>query len=333
LQSCYVSRAYRNRNFRLTDLDKLESLPLLPSEKPFEFAYKLNRQKAFSAFLDSNLYNTNTYSFLVIKNDSIVYEKYFDDVTETTKLPSFSVAKSFVGTLVQMAIEDGYIKSLQEPITNYLGFLKENDNRFENITIQHVMNMASGIKNSEDYSNPFGDVLHLGFTKNLNNQLKKLKIETTPGNFDYKSVNTQLLAAIIEVSTQQKVQDYFVKKIWYPLGMQYEATWNIDSKKHQLVRAFCCINAATKDFAKLGKLYLQKGNYNGKQLISEQYITNSTNSDSMQQNGGYKNQWWAGTPFVYFKDSLAAINFISITPKLSLCAWAIIGKIKDIIVN
>ena len=314
-QSCYVTRAYKNRNFRLTDLDKLESVALLPAEKPFEFAYTLSGQKAFTDFLDSNLENTNTYSFLVIKNDSIVYEKYFDDVTETTKLPSFSVAKSFIGTLVQMAIEDGYIKSLQEPITNYLGFLKENDNRFQNITIQHVMNMASGIKNSEDYSNPFGDVLHLGFTKNLNNQLKKLKIETTPGNFDYKSVNTQILAAIIEVSTQQKVQDYFVKKIWYPLGMQYEATWNIDSKKHQLVRAFCCINAATKDFAKLGKLYLQQGNYNGKQLISEQYITNSTNSDSMQQNGGYKNQWWAGTPFVYFKDSLAAINFITITPK------------------
>lgn len=315
LQSCYITRAIKNRKFELKDLDNLESITLAPAEKPFQFAYNLGKQNKLTEFLDTTLLNTYTYSFLVIKNDSIVYEKYFDQITATTKQPSFSVAKSFIGTLVQMAVEDGFIKSLQEPITNYLTYLKDNDERFNNITIQHVMNMASGIKSSENYSNPFSDVLHLGFTKNMNNQLKKIKIETSPGKFDYKSVNTQLLAAIIEVSTKQKLQDYFTKKIWQPLGMEHEASWNIDSKKRKTPRAFCCINASTKDFAKLGRLYLLKGNYNGKQLISEDYILQTTHPDSMQKNDGYKNQWWAVQPYIYFTDSLKAINFVGNTPK------------------
>lgn len=310
LSSCYITRAYKHRKFELKDLDKLDYTRLSPASTPFYFTYNLDSKPALKAFLDTTLENTFTYSFLVIKNDSIIYEKYFDGLNEKTKQPSFSVAKSFVGTLMQMAVEDGFIKSLQEPITNYLPYLAKNDDRFNQITIQHVMNMATGIKSSENYSNPFSDVLHLGFTKNITNQLKKIKIESNPGKFDYKSVNTQLLAAIIEASTQQKLQDYFHKKLWQPLGMENEATWNIDSKKNSTLRAFCCLNATTKDFAKLGKLYLQKGYYNGKQLISKAYVLNTTNPDSMLANDGYKNQWWAKQPYVYFTDSAKAIKFL-----------------------
>lgn len=317
LQSCYITRAFKHRKFELKDLDKLENIILPATENPFRFTENVNKPSKLTQFLDSTLNNTYTYSFLVIRNDSILYEKYFDEIKATTKQPSFSVAKSFIGTLVQMAVEDGFIKNLQEPITNYLPHLNDRDEAFTNITIQHVMDMASGIKSVENYGNPFSDVLHMGFTKNLNNRLKKLRIETAPGKFDYKSVNTQLLASIIEISTKQKLQDYFVKKLWLPLGMENEASWNVDSKKNTTPRAFCCINATTRDFAKLGKLYLQKGNYNGKQLISEYYILQTTNPDAMQKNDGYKNQWWAVQPYIYFTDSLKAVDFITSTPKTS----------------
>ena len=316
--SCYVFRAVKNRKFELKDLENLESIKLPPSPTPFYFTNGLNKNSKLSTFLDSSLKDTYTYSFLVIKNDTIIYEKYFDElfpVNNTTKQPSFSVAKTFIGTLVQMAVQDGFIKSLNEPITNYLPYLKQRDEAFESISIQHVMNMASGIKSNENYGNPFSDVLHLGFTKNLNKQLKKLKIESKPGGkSDYKSVNTQLLASILEAATKQKAQDYFIQKIWNPLGMENEASWNIDSKKNTTIRAFCCLNASTKDFAKLGKLYLNYGKYNGNQLLDSTYIVETTLADSMAKNDGYKNQIWAGNPSIYFTDSIKAVEYSAKTP-------------------
>lgn len=313
--SCYVSRAYKNRKFDLKSLDNLESIKLPASNQPYLFAYGLNKNEQLKTFLDTSLENTFTYSYLVIQNDSIVYEKYFHPVHSKTQLPSFSVAKSFISTLVQIAVQESYIKNLNEPITNYLPYLSKRNKAFNNITIQHVMNMASGIKSSENYSNPFSDVLRMGFTKNLNNRLKKLKIEKEPGSFDYKSVNTQILATIIENATKRKLQDYFIEKLWNPLGMEFDATWNIDSKKNTTPRAFCCINAATKDFAKLGKLYLNYGKYNNKQIIDSSFIVETTLADSMAAHGGYKNQWWAAQPQTYFLDSLEAEAYHKKTPQ------------------
>lgn len=312
--SCYVFRAYKNRKFELKSLNKLESINLPASNQPYSFAYNLNKNMQLKAFLDTSLENTFTYSYLVIQNDSIIYEKYFHPVHSKTQQPSFSVAKSFISTLVQIAVQESYIKNLNEPITNYLPYLTKRNKAFSNITIQHVMNMASGIKSSENYSNPFSDVLHMGFTKNLNNRLKKLKIEKEPGSFDYKSVNTQILAAIIEKATKRKLQDYFIEKLWNPLGMEFDATWNIDSKKNTTARAFCCINATTKDFAKLGKLYLNNGKYNGKQIIDSNFVIETTLADSMAAHGGYKNQWWAAPPQTYFLDSLEADAYHKKTP-------------------
>ncbi|NCI45374.1 serine hydrolase domain-containing protein [Sediminibacterium soli] len=306
--SCYVTRAYRHRNFYLKDLEKFDAVPLNAPASSFYF-----RQGALSpdmtAFIDSNLTNSYTYAFLVIRNDSILYEKYFDNLSDKTLMPSFSVAKSFVATLVKMAQEEGVIKSLQDPITAYLPFLLKNDPRFANITLQHLLDMRSGIRSRENYGDPFSDVLKLGFTKNIWGRLKHLRVEKAPGEHEYKSVNTQLLALIVEKATGKKIQDYLVQKIWQPLGMETTASWNIDSKAHQVARAFCCINASARDFAKLGRLYLNKGNWNGHQLISANWITGTVHADTMARYGGYKNQWWGGQRSEYFTDSAEAAVF------------------------
>lgn len=307
--SCYITRAYKHRKFELKDLPKFSSDSLYKSPKPYNYAYASKQNEKLNAFLDTNLLNTYSYSFLVIKNDSILYEKYFDGLENTTLMPSFSVAKSFVSTLVGIALQEGRIKSLQEPITNYIPFLLKNNQRFADITIQHVLDMRSGIKSKEEYSNPFSDVLKLGFTKNMMGKLKHLKIETTPGKFDYKSVNTQLLALIVEKATGKKIQDYMLEKLWHTLGMETTATWNIDSKKHKVARAFCCINATTKDFAKLGSLFLHNGQWNGQQIISKDWIESIVHGDTLRKYDGYKNQWWAGNTAEYFTDSLKAVQF------------------------
>lgn len=286
--SCYITRAYRHRKFELKELHKFSSDTLYRSPKPYFYPYANKPNEKLTAFLDTNLLNTYSYSFLVIKNDSILYEKYFDGLDKATLIPSFSVAKSFVSTLVGIALEEGKIKNLHEPITNYIPFLLKNDQRFADITIQHLLDMRSGIKSMEEYSNPFSDVLKLGFTKNMMGKLKHLKIETTPGKFDYKSVNTQLLALIVEKATGIKIQEYILEKLWYPLGMETTAIWNTDSKKHKVVRAFCCINATTKDFAKLGSFMLHKGKWNGQQIISTNWIESIVHGDTLRKYDGYK---------------------------------------------
>lgn len=309
LSSCYVSRAYKYRKFKLEDVAKQPSLLLEKAIVPYHYAYSKTVNKSLNSFLDSNLANSYTYSFLVIKNDSILYEKYFGGIDTGTLQPSFSVAKSFISTLVAIAFEEGKIKDLQEPITNYIPFLLKNNKSFSNITIQHLLDMSSGIKSNEDYGNPFSDVLKLGFTKNMKGKLKKLKIETAPGKQDYKSVNTQLLALIVEQATGKKIQDYMVEKIWHPLGMETTATWNIDSKRNNVAKAFCCINATTKDFAKLGSMFLHKGYWNGHQIVSSSWVNNTVNGDTLRKYEGYKNQWWAGSTAEYFTDSLKAVAY------------------------
>lgn len=326
LQGCYITRAYRFRKFELKDIPKLDTAMLAPSATPFQFAQAAAGQPAryprLAAVLDSQLANTRTYAFLVIKNDSILYERYFNGLSDSLLYPSFSVAKSFVSTLVAMAHEDGKIPSLQAPITDYLPQLLRRDERFGSISIQHLLDMASGIKSSENYDNPFSDVLKLGFTKNISRHALRLDIEKAPGNDEYKSINTQLLAMIVEKATGQPLQQYVQQKLWQPLGMESAATWNIDSRRHQQVRAFCCLNATARDFAKLGRLYLENGEWNGQQLLSPQWIHASTATDTMIRYNGYRNQWWAAANRHYFTDSAEAARFAAgVTVKKALRAY------------
>lgn len=321
LSSCYVGRAYKHRKFELKDLHKFSSTPLEKSPTPYHYAYSNRPTERLAAFLDSNLTGSYTYSFLVIKNDSILYERYFNGLDTATLMPSFSVAKSFVSTLVAIALEEGKIKSLEEPITNYIPYLLKRDKRFADITIQHVLDMRSGIKSREEYANPFSDVLKLGFTKNMKGKMKHLKIEKAPGEQDYKSVNTQVLAMIVEAAAGKKIQDYLVEKIWQPLGMETTANWNTDSKRHAVARAFCCINATTKDFAKLGSLFLHKGHFNGKQIVPAAWVENIVHGDTMRKYEGYKNQWWSGERSEFFGDSLAAVKFAQQTGNSKLFVY------------
>jgi CubicO group peptidase (beta-lactamase class C family) len=319
ISSCYITRAYKYRKFELKDIDKFDTAHLPKSHTPFVFAKEnTSRFSRLTSLLDSTLRNTKTYAFLVVKNDSIIYERYFNDINENHKLPSFSVAKSFVSTLAGMAYEEGKIKSLQEPITNYLPSLLKRDKRFAQITIQHVLDMSSGVKNSENYSNPFSDVLKLGFTKNIRKKTLRLKIERAPGVNDYKSVNTQLLSLIVEKATGKKIQAYMREKLWQPLGMESDATWNVDSKHRKEVRAFCCLNATARDFAKLGRLFLNNGNWNGQQLISQEWVQASTHVDTMVKYDGYKNQWWSTYSRKYFNDTAAAVAFAARQPGKAL---------------
>lgn len=310
LTSCYFTKALKYKKYELTRINDFEADRYSPSNPQNPF-HRGSISPSIRQELDSLLIGSNKYAFLVIRNDSILYEFYNQNIADTTLLPSFSVAKSFVSTMISMTHEDGKIKSLNEPITNYIPELKERDARFQNITIQHLLDMRSGIKSSENYFNPLSDVLRLGFGKNIRKKALHISIESPPNEkFEYKSINTQLLGLILEKATGQKLQDYYHQRIYTPLQMQYPATWMVDDPKHREARAFCCLNMTALDYAKFGKLFLDNGKWSDKQLVSPKWIAWTTNPDTMMRYEGYKNQWWQKTIVKKYSDTASLFRDI-----------------------
>jgi len=296
LQSCLVGRFAWYNFSNITDHKIFPSRPLSKSNAPFRFAEAPKKEKigkARVARIDSMVAANNSVAFLIIRNDSILMERYYQQYDAGSTVASFSMAKSYTSALIGAALSDGFIKSVEEPITNYLTELKKRKG-FDQIKIRHLLQMTSGIKSSESYYNPLGQAAKLYYGRNLRGYLSRLKTDYAPGTkFAYRSVNTQLLGLIVERATKKNVTDYMNEKIWSHLGAEYEATWSIDKKKNGLEKTFCCINAKARDFAKFGRLFLNEGQWNGQQLLTKEWITESTTS--LQKEGAvgfYGYQWW-----------------------------------------
>lgn len=300
LHSCKVGRFFIYNFADIKDHKKFPARTLEGSSSPFVFT-KLESPKApkmvyfdsdslpFGEFLDKK----NTVAFLIIRRDTILYENYWRNYDETSIVPSFSMAKSMTSMLIGCAIEDGLIQSVDEPVTNYIPELK--DNGFDKVTIEHVLQMTSGIDFNESYTNPFGDAATFYYGRNLRKAISKMTLKRAPGEqFEYTSGNTQLLGLILERALKdQTVTAYFQEKIWGRLGMEFDASWSIDRKKEGLEKTFCCVNARARDYAKLGRLYLHDGNWNGDQLVPAGWVAQSTKMDT--SNGSawyYQYQWW-----------------------------------------
>ena len=310
LTSCHVGRFFIYNFADTKDHKKFSKVDFEASKTPFQF-YECKNQKVVlpqnfkhkdkNYSFDEFLIKNKTLGFLVIRNDTILYENYFKRLDKDKIHPSFSVAKSYVSAIVGIAINEGFIKNVNESITNYLPELGDD---FKPITIEHLLNMRSGIRFSEGYFNPFGDVAKYYYGRNLNKYISKLEVYCQPDKkFYYSSVNTQLLALIVENATKESFQNYFYEKLWSPLGMESEATWSIDSKKNNTVKAFCCLNATARDFAKFGKLYLQKGNYGGKQIVPESWVNQSLSPSQAKKNRYmYSYQWWRSRDLFEYKN-------------------------------
>src|SRR5687767_5874383 len=146
LSSCYVVRAFKVRKMKLDDHERMPSVAIEKAATPYLFSKAMDSAACtdLHQFLDSNLKNSFTAAFLVIRNDSILYERYFNGFTQASLLPSFSIAKSYVGTLTAIAVDEKYISSPDLPITHFLPELTKRDARFHHITIRHLMDMRSG---------------------------------------------------------------------------------------------------------------------------------------------------------------------------------------------
>jgi CubicO group peptidase (beta-lactamase class C family) len=250
---------------------------------------------------------TQTTGFLVLKDDKIVDERYFQGSNDRSQFTSWSVAKSFISALVGIAIDEGLIQDVRDPVTNYVPELKNSGyGGYDGVPIQDILQMSSGIRFNEDYDDLFSDINQMFmqaflFDKPINQYIRELKSERPPGTFrHYVSVDTQVLGMLLNKVTGKAPSQYLEEKIWKPLGMESDAFWNQDRTGTDL--SYCCLNATLRDYAKFGRLFLHEGNWEGKQILSQKWIEESTtpNGPNMQpgkipgsdETLGYQYQWW-----------------------------------------
>ena len=322
LTSCQLGRFVFYNFADIKDHKKFKSRPLTANASSFNFQ-TTNKGKFPKALnnipFDKYLEDNKTVAFIIIKNDTIQYEKYFKGYDKESIVPSFSMAKSVTSILIGCAIDEGLIKSIDEPITNYIPELKKNG--FDKVTIKHLLQMTSGIKFNESYINPFGDAASFYYGLNLRKEIGKMKLKTEPGKkFEYVSGNTQLLGLVLERSLKEKtITSYLQDKIWTPLEMEYDASWSIDRKKNGLEKTFCCLNARARDFAKIGRLYKNKGNWNGKQIVSQKWVEESTKLDTSEGSANfYQYQWWLPIPNEDFMAEGILGQFVYVNPSKDL---------------
>jgi CubicO group peptidase (beta-lactamase class C family) len=245
--------------------------------------------------------STQTTSFLVIKNDIILYENYFNGADKESLLASFSVSKSVLSALIGIAIQENHIQSVDDPITNYIPELQSRG--FDRVTIKNLLMMSSGVANFNTQYKVLrlwdADTRSFYHTDLRKVALTELYLDTEPGSeFSYNNLNPVLLGLILERSTNMSVSKYLEEKLWIPLEMEYPATWNIDSNKNKFEKMALGLNARAIDFTKFGRLFLNNGNWNGEQLISEDWISDSTQFKESEKNlragadSYYKYSWW-----------------------------------------
>lgn len=307
LSSCQVGRFFFYNFADIRDYKKFPSRKIeCAGEKSFRFTHhcdekicvsRVSYHKEKNVQFEEFIRNHKTVAFLIIRNDTVLYEKYFRGRDSSSYVPSFSVAKSYTSALIGCAIADSLIGSENDPVTKYIPELRKNG--FDKVSIKHLLQMTSGLRFSENYFNPFGDAAAFYYGNDLRKKMLKLRLKREPGKkFEYNSGNTMLLGFILERALKGKsISQYLQEKIWQPCGMETPGTWSTDNKKGGIEKTFCCLNATAHDFAKFGRLYLNKGRWDEKQIVPESWVKRSNTIDTTQGAAWYyQNQWWLNNP-------------------------------------
>jgi CubicO group peptidase (beta-lactamase class C family) len=273
----------------------------LPTDNPYASQIEDIARDSTNRSLEDYLDASGTTAFLVIHHDKLLYERYFNGYDETSVNTSFSMAKSFASALVGIALVEGHIKSVDEPITNYLPELLDKDERFESITIRHLLTMSSGIKYEEGGDLPWSeeaDDTKTYYATDLRELALNCRIEGKPGEyFEYNNYNPLLVGLILERATGMPVARFMEEELWKPMGMEADGSWSLDSTSSGFEKMESGVNARARDFARFGMLFAKEGNWEGEQLVSREWVEESTRADtSMDPSQNYQYFWWVDTP-------------------------------------
>jgi len=268
-----------------------------PQPWPFSGSYnKVNCPDSLSRLLEK----LQTVGLLVIKNDSVWFEKYWDGYNDSSLSNSFSVAKSITSLLIGIAIKEGKIRSVDEPVGNYLAEFK--DGLAAKLRIKDLLTMSSGSDWDEAYANPLSITTEAYYGSDIYKTAVKVKIVKEPGTLhSYKSGDTELLGLILEKATGQSLSNYASEKLWKPLGAEHAALWSTDHENGN-EKAYCCFNTNARDFARIGQLMLDSGKWNGNAFIDPDYYHHSVSPCNIPDAAGapcnyYGYQWWLRTAY------------------------------------
>ncbi|MEM6515566.1 MAG: serine hydrolase [Bacteroidota bacterium] len=273
----------------LEDYKHFDNQPINSAEHhPWPNHVNYNSVKATEKLQQVNK-DWGTVAYVIIKNDSIWFEEYLDDFNENSKTNSFSIAKSYVSGLMGKAIMEGHIKSLDQPICDFLPEFCEG--LAAKTTVGDLSSMASGTDWDEAYYSPLSITTRAYFDDDLAKVINGLEVVNEPGQaFKYASGDTQMLAMVIEKATGKTMYQYLEESFWKPLGSKNSALWQVDSEGQDLVKAYCCIASNAKDFARFGKLYKDYGKWKGKQILDSAFVAKSLKprfSESPQYGYGF----------------------------------------------
>lgn len=279
------------------------------------FNYKLSKA------LIEELEKTNSASYLIYRNDTLICEKYFNGFSDSNRTNSFSMAKSIMALLVQKGIQDGYISSWDEKAVKFIPWLsetallspqkKESAQFIENLTLRHLITMTAGLDWDESYVSPWGITAKAYYSDDIEGVMRSVPIVREPGtHWQYQSGATQLLTFCLMQALQNppndlpvytSVSSYFSEKFWKPLGMEADAFWSLDRENGKEL-GYCCFNAISRDFGRLGLLALHQGNWNGRQIIDSSFFALATQPF---KHINYGHGFWISpstkTPFYYYQ--------------------------------
>ncbi len=245
--------------------------------------------------LNTLLEKLSTVGLLMVKNDSIVMEKYWDGYNDSSLSGSFSMAKSITSILIGVAIKEGLIKSVKQPVGDFIPEFKEGEKA--KLRIVDLLTMSSGTNWDESYWNPLSVTAEIYYGTNAYKTATGVNMIHQPGTLHYyKSGDTQLLGLILLKATGKTLSDYASEKLWKPLGATHTALWSTDHE-NGIEKAYCCFNSNTRDFAKIGKLMLDSGKIGGVRIFDSSFYMQSITPCGIKDSKGiacdyYGYQWW-----------------------------------------
>jgi CubicO group peptidase (beta-lactamase class C family) len=327
-QNHYITKALRYQNAKINQYPIFANRVVeIGTPQPWLLdssfnSYTLNSQQL------NNLEKTKSIAFLVARDSMLLFESYWDGYGSESYSNSFSMAKSIISLLIGCALDDGFIKSLNQPVGDFIPEFNEGEKA--KITINHLLTMSSGLSWDEAYSSLFSTTTKAYYGKHLRKLVLDQSVVTEPGReFNYLSGDTQLLSLIVARSSGKTVSEYMSEKIWSKIGAEHPALWSLD-REGGIEKAYCCFNTNARDFARLGRLILNQGAWNGQQIISESYLQETLKPTLYLKDkelGGipterYGHQWWftnyRGHDVVFARGILG--QYIFIVPDLNLVA-------------
>ena len=310
----YIYNGVRYTYFRgrtgpgIYDLDLFAKRKIAKSKKTFVIPHGESYNSSKLSTSDASLLKElDTKAFLVLKGDSVIFEHYYAGHSPQTVSNSFSAAKTVVGLLIAIAVEEGKIKSLDEPVGNYLPAYKEGDKR--KITIRHLLMMASGLDWEESGSNPLSENAESYYGWDLRGLIDRQQLVDPPGKtFNYQSGNSQMLGLILEKATGKSVSEYTQEKLWKKIGTEHEAYWSLDDQ-NGVEKSFCCIYATARDFARIGILIHRGGKWGDEQVVPAWYMKELTKPVKMATQDGIPN----------YRYSLHVWNYLDKNENITYC--------------